>query len=147
MTVAEMIRAEVKKFLTSGDAPTPKPAKPASDELREKRLAALAKAREAKKAKAAGKPAAKPAKAAAESTKQKAVPVPSRSSLDPVKGKRFVAEAYVSQKGSKSILLGNGTKSGRLVFHDRNELVEWLNEARAAIGVDAVALADLHFGG
>lgn len=79
-------------------------------------------------------------------TTPKPAPVPARLTLDPVKGKRFLAEAYVSEKGVKSILVGNGEKHARLVFHDRSELVEWLNEARAQLGVDSAALADLHFG-
>lgn len=147
MTVAEIVRAEIAKFLKTGDAapaPAAQPAaKPVSDELREKRLKALEKARAAKKAKGKAKPAATPKPAPAAKTD----PVPKRDTLDPVKGKRLIAEAYVSGKGTKSILLGNGAKQGRLVFHDREELVQWVNEVRAHLGADAVALADLHFGG
>lgn len=141
------IAAEVVKLLRSADAPAaPKPA-PVPHAVAKRTLSPehLAKMQAGRKRKAAAKaaPAPKPAKAAA----PKPVVVPKRDTLDPVKGNRLVAEAYVSSKGTKSIMLGNGTKQGRLVFHDRAELVEWLNEARAALGVDAVALADLHFGG
>lgn len=141
MTVAEIVRAEIAKFLKTGEAaPAPTPKKAVSDELREKRLKALEKAREAKKAKKASpagtvekaKPAAKPAR---------------KGSIDPVAGKRVRAEAYVSAKGTKSILIGNGDKQGKLVFHSQNELREFINDLHGAIGGDVDALAGLHFGG
>jgi len=146
LDIAAIVRAELAKFLKTGDAPKPAPvAVPpavAKRTLSPEHLAKMQAGRKAKAAKPAPKPAAKPAKAAA----PKPVTVPARDTLDPVQGKRFVAEAYVASKGTKSILLGNGSKQGRLVFHDRAELVEWLNEARAQLGVDSAALADLHFG-
>jgi hypothetical protein len=144
LDIAAIVRAELAKFLKTGDAPKPAPvAVPPAVAKRTLSPEHLAKMQAGRKAKAAAKPAAKPAKAAA----PKPVSVPARDTLDPVQGKRFVAEAYVSAKGVKSVMLGNAAKQGRLVFHDRAELVEWLNEARAQLGVDSAALADLHFGG
>lgn len=145
LDIAAIVRAELAKFLKTGDAPKPAPvAVPpavAKRTLSPEHLAKMQAGRKAKKA-AKAAPAPKAAKAAA----PKPVSVPARDTLDPVQGKRFVAEAYVSAKGVKSIMLGNAAKQGRLVFHDRAELVEWLNEARAQLGVDSAALADLHFG-
>lgn len=149
LDIAAIVRDELAKFLKNGDAPKPAPvAVPpavAKRTLSPEHLAKMQAGRKAKKAAKAApapKPAAKPAKAAA----PKPVTVPARDTLDPVQGKRFVAEAYVSEEGRKCVMLGNGTKRGRLLFHTRAELVEWLNEARAQLGVDSAALADLHFG-
>lgn len=150
MTIAEMVKAEVMKLIGSGDAPAvvkaTKAAKPVSDDLREKRLAALAKAREAKSAKAKGKAApavkAKPAAKAATAAK------PARKgSIDQVAGVRVTADAYCSNSGNKSLLVGIKGKHQRLVFHSRDELVEFINDLRKQVGGDCVALADLHFGG
>lgn len=141
LDIAALVRAELAKFLQTGDAPKPTPvAVPPAVAKRTLSPEHLAKMQAGRKLKAAAKAAAEAAPA------PKPVVVPKRDTLDPVKGRRLIAEAYVSSKGTKSLMLGNGTKQGRLVFHDRDELVEWVNEVRTALGVDAVALADLHFG-
>jgi hypothetical protein len=138
MTVAEIVRAEIAKFLKSGDAPVPpKPAKPASDELREKRLKALEKAREAKKAKSK---AAKPAAKAAPAKK------PARVNAEAETFGTVVSEPYTSAKGTKSLLLGVTGKQGRLVFHSKAELVAWVNVIRSKSIEDIVAQAELHIG-
>jgi len=147
MTIAEMVKAEVMKLIGAGEAPViAKPAVPPAVKKRTLSPEHLAKMQAGRKRKADAKaaPVEKPKPAA------KAAPAakPAKTaSIDAVGGVRVVAEPHTSAEGRKSILVGTKGKHARLVFHSRDELVEFINDLRKAVGGDVAALADLHFGG
>ena len=93
--------------------PAPAPTKPAGDELRAKRLAALEKARAAKKAKAKAKPAAKPA---VESAKQKPVEVKADAPA-------WVVKPHTTQKGVKGKIINVGPFNAWLADGDEEKRV------------------------
>jgi hypothetical protein len=93
--------------------PAPAPVKPAADDLRAKRLAALEKARAAKKAKAKAKPAAKPA---AESPKQKPVEVKADAPA-------WVVKPHTTQKGVKGKIINVGPFNAWLADGDEEKRV------------------------